>query len=143
MSELTTIAINGINLQVVAEKAQYIKEFKVGEPVKVLVKKYSDTWENFTGMIIGFDFFENRPTINVAYLENSYSEVSIKVVSIHRDTKDIEIAHLNQVELKLNKENIISKFDENIRKLKQQIENIETQKDIFYSTFGTTFKFEG
>ena len=86
------IEVNGVKLEVDMRYAKKVEQYRVGDKVKVLIKKYSDTSTSHIGVIVGFDNFEQRPTIIVAYIESDYSGTKLNFVHINKDTKDVEIA---------------------------------------------------
>ncbi len=135
------VEINGIKLEIDFDKATRIMEFKIGDCVKVLKKKYSDQYEVFLGMIVGFECFEKLPTIQIAYIENEYSAVDIKFLNFNSAIKDVEICATTELELRLDKNNILQKFDNEVEKLQRQIKDIQYKKNIFLNTFAAKFKF--
>lgn len=62
------IEINGVKLEVDMRYAKRVDELRVGSKVKVLNKEYS-SYKVYPGVIVGFEEFDNLPTIVVAYLE--------------------------------------------------------------------------
>lgn len=58
---MNIVEINGIKMAIDERTAtiQKVDTFKVGDPVKVLIKEYSSYNAKF-GVIIGFDNFKNR-----------------------------------------------------------------------------------
>lgn len=103
MSEKTIIEINGIKLEVDLRNAKRVDEFKVGDNVKVLIKKYSDTFVSHPGVIIGFDAFEKRPTIIICYLDVDYSNSAVRFCYFNQDSKDLEICHMGDHEKTLDR----------------------------------------
>ena len=84
------IEINGIKMEVDLSTAKTIDIFRVGDPVKILLKEYGKHTV-LPGVIISFNDFHQKPTINVAYLNHSYSFAEIKTAAINADSEDIEI----------------------------------------------------
>ena len=90
MSEMTVIEINGVKMEVDLRNARRIDEIRVGDRVKVLVKQY-DGYVVHAGVVIGFEPFEKRPTIIVAYVAVSYKDAELKFLHFNHDSKEIEI----------------------------------------------------
>lgn len=133
------VEINGIKLEIDMRTAKRIEEFKIGDPVKVLVKKYSD-YESHAGVIIGFDEFKALPTIIVAYLENNYNSAEIKFIYLNSQSKDVEICSANVKEIPFNKDRVIEMLNGKIHKAKLEVEGLERQKEFFLGQFGMYFK---
>src|SRR5690606_28503543 len=70
--EKTIIEVNGVKLEVDLRTAKRVDELRVGDRVKVLTKDYRGEYEVHAGTIVGFEPFENLPTVIVAYLKRDY-----------------------------------------------------------------------
>ncbi len=62
------IEINSVKLEVDRRSAERVDQIQVGDRVKVLNKQYSD-YKVYHGVVIGFEPFEELPTIIVASAE--------------------------------------------------------------------------
>lgn len=134
------IEINGIKLEVDLSQARVVENYRIGDNVKLLKKRYSDMWENRAGVIVGFDNFKERPTIIVAYLESSGYSAEIKFEHINKDTKEVEICPMNPSEKVLQKETVIDSFDRQIAAKEKELVDIKTQKSFFLNKFGQYFE---
>lgn len=138
------VEINGIKVEVDLRTAKRIESFKVGDCVKILVKDYSDNFKSHPGVIVGFDEFQNRPTIIVAYISSSYSSTELKFAYINKDSKDFELAALQDFETKVSFNEIQKQFDKKIQDKKDDLKKAITEKEWFNSNyskyFGTNFK---
>lgn len=105
------IEINGIKVEVDLRTAKRVESFKVGDPVKFLRKEYNDTFKSCPGVIVGFDEFQNRPTIIVAYIDASYSKTDLQFAYINKDSKDQEIAPMQEFEKNISYTEIQKQFD--------------------------------
>lgn len=130
------IEINGIKMEIDERYCKVIEQYKVGDSVKVLVKEYSDTYTSYPGTICGFNNFQSRPTIVVAYVKQSYSEVDLKFVEICKDTKDIEIAPATDDVIKFSKEKAIEMFDRMLAAKRLEVEALLSKKNHFIEMFG-------
>lgn len=133
------VEINGVKIEVDLRSCKVIENYKVGDPVKVLVKKYS-SYESYAGVIIAFDDFKMLPTIIVAYLENSYSTAEIKFAYINAETKDLEICPSAKLDKFLDKSHAIGLLDNTIEKKKVELEELKKKKELFEKEFEVYFK---
>ena len=142
MSEATRIVeVGGIKVEIDLRDAKVIENYRVGDTVKILIKKYQDTYETYPGVIVGFDAFENRPTIIVAYVETSYSSAEVKMAYIHKDSKDTEIIPASSNEFLLSEKSRIKDFlDQAILQAEQLLEEKKAAKAYFLKYFGLLFK---
>lgn len=136
---MRVVEINGVKIEVDLRNCKVIENYKVGDAVKVLVKKYS-SYESYAGVIIGFDDFKERPTIIVAYLESSYSTAEIKFVYINADTKDVEICPSVKMDKFLDKSHALGLLDNSIEKKKIELQELETKKRLFEKEFEVYFQ---
>ena len=133
------IEVAGVKLEVDLREAKTIESYKVGDNVKVLIKKYADSYESYPGVIVGFDQFEKLPTIIIAYLTSGY-EIDLEFVYLNNQSKDIEITHAQPEEILLRKEDVISKFNEKIDQTKLDLGEIEKKKNYFIKYFNQYIK---
>ncbi len=139
MSEpiMQEIEINGIKMQVDLRYATRIETIKVGTKVKVLTKDYSGHKVQH-GVVIGFEPFQELPTIIVAHVEIGYSATEIKFLYFNKASKDVEIVvAYNEDEYALDKENILKALDRDIAKKEREIEDIQSKRQYFLDKFAT------
>ena len=140
MSEETRIIeVNGIKLEVDLRNAKRIDQFRVGDPVKVLVKSYSD-YKSHVGIIVGFDNFEKHPTIVIAYLSVEYSSASVNFVYYNTESKDVEIAPVNNYDIPHSKKSVLDMMDKEIYKKKEELRDLESKREYFINMFGKYFE---
>lgn len=133
------VEVNGVKVEVDLRTAKRVDSFKVGDPVKVLIKNYSDYKSHF-GTIVGFDEFKSLPTIVVAYLDaERWSEQPLRFVYINEKTVDVEICCHERHDLSLNKADILTQFDREVNKLEQQIRDLARKRTYFLEMFGKHF----
>jgi len=140
--EKKIVEIGGVKMEIDLRSAKTIETYKVGDNVRVLVKHYSDEYKVYPGVIIGFDSFEKRPTISIAYLDITYSGVDIKFVYINADSKnEVEIAPAYEVEdIRFKESDVLTHFQNEISKHEEVIKDIEKKKSYFRHTFGKYFR---
>jgi hypothetical protein len=141
MSEhLRIVEINGIKIEVDLRTAKRVDQFKVGDAVKILKKKYSDSYESYFGMIVGFDEFKELPTIIVAYLSTGSYDSALNFEYINSKSKDVEICPHDANDIGLEREHIESRFDREIEKKEVEITDLKRKKTYFLTMFGRYFK---
>jgi len=133
------IEINGVKLEVDLTEAKVIENYKVGDPVKVLIKTYSD-YQSKPGTIVGFDAFENLPTIIIAYLDISYDKASVKFEYFNAQSKDVEICKMNNAEVPFAKERVNELMDLQIVRKEEELADLKRKKEFFEAEFGAYFK---
>jgi hypothetical protein len=137
--EKRIIEVNGVKLEVDLSTARVVEEYKVGDPVKVLVKKY-DGYASHAGVIVGFDAFEKLPSINIAYLDSGYSTADMKFISFNAQSKEVEICAMNNTEVPFVRDNVLELMDRDITAAEQKVADLKTKKAYFQKQFGVYFK---
>lgn len=133
------VEINGVKLEVDMRTARNVEHYKVGDNVKVLKKKYSDTWESYPGVIVGFDNFKERPTIVVAYIDVTYNEAKVAFLYMNKESKDVEICPMIRDELLFDKGRAIDMLDKVINEAQAKLDQAKLQKEYFMNAFGKHF----
>lgn len=136
-----TVEINGTKFEIDMNTAKRIDTFKVGDSVKLLEKKYSDSIIH-DATIIGFYNFKNLPTIQVAMFRNDYMDSGIQIVSINADTTDYEIIPSTEYDLDLDKDKVLEQMDGEVLKKQHEIEELKKKRDWFSKYYGKYFKKE-
>lgn len=134
------ITVNGVKLEVDLRQAKRIDAFKVGDAVKVLIKKYGDSYESHFGMLVGFDEFKTLPTLIVAYIDGgSWSTEPLKIVYINEKSKDVEICAHDDHDLGINQGEINDQFYRQITKKEEEIRDLQLRQTYFNKMFGRYF----
>ena len=137
--QLTTIEVNGVKFAVDLTKAKQINEFRLGDPIKVMLKKYGDTFEVYPGIITGFDMFQTTPGINIAYVDKGYSP-SIEFRTITEMSTEIQIAPMMNIDdVTLEREMVITALNRNIEQRQVELETAIQKKKYFEKHFGLMF----
>ena len=140
MEEKTVVEIHGIKMEVDMRSAKRIETFKVGDPVKILVKPaYTTDYRSFPGIIVGFDQFQKLPTIVVAYMDVGYTGADLKFEYINAQSKEIEIVSANELDLPVEKNHILAMFDRQIDKAKADYNDALRKRNYFLTQFGRYF----
>lgn len=138
MNEYTReVTVNGVKFEVDMRYAKRIDTFKVGDTVKVLDQR-NDRNEMRTGVITDFADFKDLPTIMVAiYKAGDYwSKPTIEFIPYNSDTKGIEIVGVSQEEIMVSHETIVNKFDDEIVKKRDELNDLIVKRDTFVKYFG-------
>jgi small nuclear ribonucleoprotein (snRNP)-like protein len=138
MKNKKIIEINGVKLEVDLSTARRISEYKVGDNVKVLIKGYSN-YTSYVGVITGFDDFMNKPAINIAYIDSSYSTADIKFLNFYEGC-EAEICPTNDLDLNFNKETVISYLESNIRSAELKLQQEKMKLEYFEKNFSKYFE---
>lgn len=133
---IRTIEVNGVTLEVDMRYAKRIDQFKVGDTVKVLDNR-DDRNEVKTGVITDFANFKDLPTIMVAvYKAGDYwSKPTIEFIPYNADTNGIEIVGVSAEEVIVSRETIVQKFDDEIAKKRDELNDLIVKRDTFVKYF--------
>ena len=138
MENKKIIEINGVKLEIDLRNAKVIENYRVGDNVKVLIKEY-DKFAPYIGQIIGFDNFQEHPTIIIAYLRTGYKEASINFVYFNKESKDLEITNLNEWDVPVTKSDVIRWMNQEIEANEQKTNELKNKKEVFLKLFGKYF----
>lgn len=123
------VEVNGIKVEIDLRTAKRVDQFKVGDKVKLLIKKYSDTYQSYPGILIGFDEFQNTPTIIAAYIDKDYSGTDLKFAYINSKSQEIEIAPMQDFEAVFDLSSLLSSFKKQIESKQSEIEALQKKKE--------------
>ena len=135
-----TIEINGTKFEVDLSTARKVEEFRVGDKVKVLKKESSNDYQIYPGVIIGFEWFKENPTITIAYLYTRWGDCEIKFLYYNSHSTEVEISHTDNLELLVEPADVFDTLEKQIQKKKLEIAEIEAKRDYFKKNFGVYFK---
>lgn len=139
-TEMRIIEINGVKLEVDLRLAKTVASYKVGDMVKVLIKRYGDTFESYPGMIVGFDNFVARPTLVVAYITVRYGETNpLQFAYINADSKDVELCPMVDNYITIEKTTVLEAMDRDILKREQEIADQKVKRAYFLKHFNRFF----
>ena len=138
--EKRIVEIGGIKMEVDLRDCKVIEHYKVGDQIKVLKKTYSDTYNTYPGVIIGFDDFQMNPSVLIAYLDSSYSGAKVEFLTFNQEIKDVEICPLNALDRFFSKSEAIEKLDHEIEKKQEEVKELQQKRKYFESTFAKYFE---
>lgn len=129
------VEIKGVKMEVDLRTAKQIDEYRVGDRVKVLIKRYGDNYDCLHGVIAAFDNFEALPTITICYIDGG----ELKFAYLNDNSTDVEMAPA-QDDVLIEKADVLRKMDREIENLHRLIEDLEWKKRYFEERFQTWFK---
>lgn len=136
---MRTVEINGVKFEIDTRTAKKIDTYKVGDPVKILIKTYSG-YASHPGCIVGIDAFKNLPTIVVAYIDGVLSSTGdMKFAYLNSQSEGVEICPMHQEDIIPNKDTVLTMFNRSIGNKQAEIRSIEEKRDYFLRQFGTAF----
>ena len=137
--ETTRVEINGIKLDIDLRTARRIDTLQVGSRVKCLVKTYSGAVV-YPGVVIGFEPFPSKPTIQIAYLDMGYGSEMLKFFAFNEDSKDFEIVpDIDNSSLECHKADILVRFQREIDKKQLELEELQQKRQFFLDKFRAYF----
>jgi hypothetical protein len=134
MTDKTIIEIGGVKMEVDLRYAKRIDNMRVGDRVKVLKKNYSEH-SVYPGIIVGFEPFQELPTIVVAYIESSWKSCEIKFMHYNKASKDCELVVAADVDWDHDKSRLLALFDREIAECERKRAEIEGRRKYFESNF--------
>lgn len=133
------IEINGQIFEV-KESAKKIETYKVGDPVKVLIKSYNNDYSVYPGIIIGFNDFKAKPAINIAYINADFNNAEIKFKTYVEDS-DVEIAPVTEMELiRFTTDDAIDKMRRTIEQKENELKDMKNKFEFFIKNCGAFTK---
>lgn len=133
------VEINGVKIEVDLRTAKVIENYKVGDPVKLLKKDYSNTFKSHPAVIVGFDEFKNRPTIIVCFLNSGYNSTAIEFAYLNKDSSDFEIAPMQDFERKVSFDTVARQYDKEIDVLTEAMNKKIKEKEWFVENYKRYF----
>jgi hypothetical protein len=133
--EKTVVEINGVKMEVDLRTARVVDNYRVGDTVKVLRKEYSGYAVDYA-VIINFTAFEKLPTIELLAVDR---DGRVRYQSFNAETKDIEIAPLNELEVQFDYENITQKLNREIDTKEKELLEARARARAFHGAFGKIF----
>ena len=132
------VEINGVKMEVDLRTARVIENYKVGDSVKLLKKRY-DSYEVLPAAIIGFTEFQKLPTIELIALKR---DGDVEFFTFNAETKDTEIAPFNRYEAVFEREEIMDKLTQRVNQAEEALRVARTKREAFQTFFAKVFKNE-
>lgn len=139
------VEIDGVKIEVDMRTAKKVEEFRVGSPIKILVKNGPSDSSVYPAVIVDFEEFASLPTITVAYIKSSYyNSTNLEFAYINANsTSKYEIVPANsQSRLHIDKKEIINRINDDIASKEYEIKVCKEKKRIFLAKFGAYFSTE-
>lgn len=140
-SEMTIVEINGVKMEIDLRQARVVHQnLRVGSKVKLLIKSDYGDPQVHPGVIVGFEPFTDLPTIIVAYVVSSYSEIKLEFAYVNgKSEKKYSLVPSMDDELPLERSKVLQVFERDIAKLERQIEDVKAKRDYFERNFNVYF----
>jgi hypothetical protein len=133
------IEIAGVKFEADMRSAKRVETFRVGDPVKVLIKQYSDSYNSLPGVIVGFDDFKNKPAINVLYVSKDYSGVEVKYKTITADEADCELSAADPAELVTDIDRVFDILNQAVLAKQNELDGLLAKRAYFRKHIGDRF----
>jgi len=132
------IEVNGITYSV--DESMFVtEEIKVGDEVQILKKTY-DSWETFPGVVVQILPFDDKPAVQVVYVDHTYSSVDVKTILITDDTGDsVKMLTKANPIIKLTKERAVDLLQKKITEAEENLEKARYNLEYFNKYLGTYF----
>jgi hypothetical protein len=130
------VEIHGIKMEVDMRYAKRIDTYRIGDPVKCMIKDYQG-YKARPGVIVGFCDFQKMPAVEIIYLEGT----DLRILTF-TEKSDIEIAPFNDYEMVFSREDVMSKIDRQISKCEEEVRLLKTKRVAFDKYFGKAFQNE-
>lgn len=134
-SEKTIIEVNGVKLEIDLRTARRIEEIRIGSPVKLLSKGGYGSGKVHPGVVIGFEPFKDLPTILVAYIEEDWSNATIKIAAINSKQENFDMVAAVDPDFAVDRDAIIKRFERQISAKEREIDTIREQQKYFETNF--------
>ncbi len=125
------VDIAGVKMEVDLRTAKRVENYRVGTSIKVLKEQYGD-YKSYPGVIIGFTEFKERPSMDIMYFNGS----DVEFVSLHKESKGIEIAPFNKYEFEYQRDDIVYRLDRNVVQAEEALRSAQTKRKVFLDNFG-------
>ena len=135
------VEINGVKMEIDLSTARVIDEYRVGDNVKVLRKTYNG-YEVLPGVITEFVNFESLPTIVIAVYKWQIYTSDIEFIYFNANTEGIEITPALEHEINLNRDSVVERFKDEIKKKRAEADELEAKLHWFNKYFNKYFSKE-
>ena len=135
---MTQVEINGVTVEF-DEKLIIKQELRVGDPVQLLKKEYS-SFKLYKGVVTQILPFNDTPAIEVMYIEESYSDFSVKFAVVTNGQEDgLKIIRTEDEFLPFTKDRAIDILDSKIRDAKNELRKAQDKKEYFLRYYNKYF----
>lgn len=138
MSDKRIIEVDGVKIEVDLRTAKRVETLRVGSRVRVLVKPAYGKAEVHHGVVIGFEPFNELPTIIIAYMAIEYANIDLKFVHYNKNTQGVEIvASIDDDHASLDKDEALRFFEVEIEKKQGELKDLEDRRRYFLEKFSS------
>lgn len=139
--KIEQFAIGSLVLAASREAAIRAEVLRVGDAVRLLEKPGSfGEAKVHTGVIVGFEPFKDMPTVQIAYIEHSYSKAELKLLAYTEGNEKYDVvAAPKDFLLEVERDRVLEYFDAETRKLQGEIDTLRRKRAYFEQHFGKLF----
>jgi hypothetical protein len=129
-----------VKLEVDLRTAKVVDRYRIGDPVRVMIEdSYGSPIR--AGVIVGFCEFEKNPAIEVLVLDESYSGVNFKTVTIVSGKENkAQIASYEKYSGFISQADVVTRFDREIQKKELELADLKLKKKYFIDDFAKAFE---
>lgn len=136
------IEVAGVKLEIDTRYARRIEELRIGSRVKVLDSRGYGAPAVYPGVVVGFEPFPTKPTIIIAYVKASYTDVGLETISFNADTEKVEIVASIDDDFSVSKSEVLGWFRRERQKLDEKRIEIDAKEEFFLERFKAFWKDE-
>lgn len=122
------VEIHGTKVEVDLRTARTVETYKVGDPVKVLKKRYSDSYEVMPGAIVGFAEFTALPTVEVVCVNHNGD---VEFIAYNDKSEGVELAPMNRYEMAFDQGAIEAKLIREVEKAQANVRELEAKLEAY------------
>ena len=135
---MTQVEINGVVVEF-DEKLIIKQEIKVGDPVQLLKREYGN-YKLYKGVVTQILPFTDKPVVEVMYIEEGYSDFSVKTAVVADGQEDgLKIVRVDNEFLPFTKERAIDMLDARIAKAERELQECKDKKEYFLKYYNKYF----
>ena len=135
------VEINGVKMEVDMRHAKIVhSNMKVGDRVKLLKPEYGGTMKVYPGVIVGFEDFQQLPTIVLAILDSDYSGAKLSFFYYNAKAEGCEMVPQVDDYINFDSNGTVQRMDEAILAKEREKEDLVKRKEYFLANFQAYFK---
>lgn len=138
LSNISQFSVGAVTIAANREAAIRAEILQVGDAVRVLSKPDYGESKVHTGVIVGFEPFNDLPTIIVAYIEVNYASAEMKMLFFNDKAKGFEIlAAAPDSNIEIERSRVIDWFTTEERKKLNELDELRAKRAYFEKYFGS------
>lgn len=138
LSNVTQFSVGAVTIAANRDAAIRAEILQIGDAVRVLSKPDYGESKVHTGVIVGFEPFNDLPTIIVAYIEVSYGSAEMKMLFFNDKAKGFEIlAAAPDSNIEIERSRVIDWFASEEKKRLAELDELRAKRAYFEKYFGS------